>query len=335
MNDLHQDHDIPLITACKALNLPRASYYREIKDKPEDCEPVKRTSARALSEPEREHVLKVLTSPRFVDVSPYQVYAELLDEDVYLCSVSTMYRLLRENKMVCERRDQLRPPHYEVPRLVAEHPNQVWTWDITKLAGPQKWTNYYLYVVLDMYSRYVVGWMIADRETSGLSKQLIQETCAKQKVEASQLVLHADRGAQMTSKTVSQLLVDLGVEQSHSRPRVSHDNAFSESHFKTVKSRPDYPKYFSSLEEARQWCRRMMEWYNEEHHHESLGWMKPTQVHHGEVEELAAQRQVTLEKALSLHLERFVRGKVKAPRPPERVLLNPESQEPKPVLLTN
>jgi len=327
VNHLHHIHEVPISTACDALDLPRASYYREVAPKAAAAPPLKGKPPRALSDEERKKVLEVLDSPRFVDVSPYQVYATLLDEGVYLCSVSTMYRILRENGQVRERRDQLRHPTYEVPRLVASAPNQVWSWDITKLPGPAKWKNYYLYVILDLYSRYVVGWMLADRETSQLSKALIEETCEKQGIEASQLLLHADRGAQMTSKTVSQLLVELGVEQSHSRPRVSNDNAFSESQFKTLKSRPEYPRYFSSLETGRQWCRVMMEWYNEEHHHEGLGLMKPSQVHHGMVEELAAARQQTLEAALKAHPERFVKGKVSAPRPPEVVFLNPPLQE--------
>lgn len=236
-----------------------------------------------------------------------------------------MYRL--ERAPIRERRNQLSHPFYAVPRLEADAPNQVWTWDITKLPGPQKWTSYYLYAILDMYSRYVVGFMVAERENSELAHQLIEETYAKQQIGREELTLHADRGAQMTSKTVSQLLMDLAVAQSHSRPRTSNDNAFSEAHFKTLKYRPDYPSYFASVEDARQWARATMEWYHHEHHHESLGWMTPYQVHHGQVERVTQVRQQALEEAYARHPERFVRGEVNAPRPPEVVYLNRRSGE--------
>jgi putative transposase len=315
---------IPASQACHALALPRATFYRH--QRPAADPAVSRPRAkhhRALSQEERDRVLAALYQPEFVDRSPYQVYAELLDADRQLCSVSTMYRILRAANGVKERRNQLRHPAYAVPRLQASGPNQVWTWDITKLPGPQKWKSYYLYVIIDMYSRCVVGFLVAEVETSELAKQLIEQSCQKQKIEAKQLVLHADRGAQMTSKTVSQQLTDLGVEQSHSRPRVSNDNAFSEAQFKTLKTRADYPSYFSSIEDARQWSRTTLEWYNHEHHHEGIGWMTPYQVHYGQAEQLRERRQATLEAALAAHPERFVRGRVEAPGPPKLVSLNP------------
>jgi putative transposase len=319
------EHDVPVSKACQALDLPRATFYRHQRPpaQPVASDGKRAVHPRSLTPEERARVLNTLYQPEFVDRSPYQVYAELLDAGRHLCSVSTMYRILRAVGSVKERRDQLRHPAYAVPRLQASAPNQVWTWDITKLPGPQKWKSYYLYVILDMYSRCVVGFLVAEVETSALAKQLIEESCQKQRIEAKQLVLHADRGAQMTSKTVSQLLWDLGVEQSHSRPRVSNDNAFSEAQFKTVKTRADYPSYFSSVEDARQWSRTTLEWYNHEHHHEALGWMTPYQVHYGLAEQLRLKRQETLDAALAAHPERFVTGRVKAPGPPKLVSLNP------------
>ncbi len=274
---------------------------------------------------ERERVYEVLDG-EFVDVSPYQAFASLLERGEYLCSVSTMYRLLRKRAPIRERRDQLRHPDYPVPRLTASAPNQVWSWDITKLPGPMKWSSYYLYVIIDLFSRYVVGFMVAERENSELATQLIRQTYEKQGVSPGEVTLHADRGAQMTSKTTSQLLIDLGVAQSHSRPRVSNDNAFSESQFKTLKYRPEYPGHFEGVEEARAWARETMGWYNHEHFHKGLGLMRPSDVHHGKVEAKATQRQDVLEAAMARHPERFVRGEVKAPRAPERVHLNPRSK---------
>ena len=336
VQQLCETHGVSKVEACQALGLPRATYYRRLQDvstpslssqEQSKPKPARATSPRALSQQEKAQVLKTLYAPEFVDVSPYQAYASLLDQGVYLCSVSTMYRLLRAENAVHERRHQTRHQAYAVPRLEAWAPNQVWSWDITKLAGPNRWKNYYCYMILDMYSRCVVGFMVAEAETSQLAKELIEQSCAKQEIEAKQLILHADRGTQMTSKTVNQLLIDLGVEQSHSRPRVSNDNAFSEAQFKTLKSRPHYPSYFSSLEDARQWCREFVEWYNHEHHHQGIGWMTPAQVHYGKAAELLQARQVTLDAALAAHPNRFVRGQVHAPGPPSCVLLNPPPQQ--------
>lgn len=319
---LYDAHHVPISRGCQVLGLPRSSYYRAQQPSTTGPPRPRPSPPRKLSTRERDEVLEVLDSPRFVDKSPYQAYADLLDEGSYLCSVSTMYRLLGERGELRERRNQLSHPAYATPRLHADGPNQVWSWDITKLPGPQKWTSYYLYVVLDLFSRYVVGFLVAERETSQLAHRLLSQAYRRQGIETGQLVLHADRGAQMTSKTVSQLLVDLGVVQSHSRPRVSNDNAFSEAQFKTVKYRPEFPGYFASQEDARQWSRMTMEWYNHEHHHQNLGWMTPFEVHYGLTQTVLATRQQALDTAFLKNPERFVRGAPTAPGPPENVFLN-------------
>lgn len=262
---------------------------------------------------ERQAVLDTLHSPRFADQSPAEVYATLLDEGTYLCSVSTMYRLLRACQEVRERRDQLRHPNYAKPELLATAPNQVWSWDITKLLGPQKWTYYCLYVIMDIFSRYVVGWMIAHRESATLAKRLIRETIAKQNIAPSQLTVHADRGSSMTSKSVAFLLSDLGVTKTHSRPYTSNDNPFSEAQFKTLKYRPEFPDRFGSIEDARAFCQVFFRWYNTEHHHSGIGLLTPEAVHTGRSQEVIEVRQTTLLAAYDRHPERFVR---KPPRPP-------------------
>src|SRR5881296_2302554 len=254
---------------CAALALPRATYYRgqqpclEPKPRP--------TPVRALPPEEREQVLAVLHEPRFADLAPAEVYATLLDEDRYLCSERTFYRVLGENAEVRERRDQLRHPHYAAPQLLATRPNELWSWDITKLLGPTKWTYYYLYVLLDVFSRYVVGWLAAHRELARLAERLIAESCERQGIERGQLTVHADRGAAMTSKPVALLLADLGVTKSHSRPHVSNDNPFSESQFKTLKYRPEFPDRFGSLQDARGHGHVFFPWYNTDHRHSGLG----------------------------------------------------------------
>ena len=234
-----------------------------------------------LSPEERQKVLDLLHTDRFVDQSPREVYATLLDEGTYLCSVRSMYRVLDEQGEVRERRDQLRHPVYQPPELLATGPNQVWSWDITKLKGPVKWTYYYLYVLLDIFSRYVVGWMVAHREQASLARKLIEETCEKQTIEPGQLLVHSDRGPSMSSKPVALLLADLGVTKSHSRPHVSNDNPYSESQFKTLKYRPEFPERFGSMEDARGFCQTFFPWYNTEHHHSGIGFLTPEQVHYG------------------------------------------------------
>lgn len=323
----------PLMTvehACKLVGLKRSTYYRQVA-REHTCQKTSkicilpgqhRKHPRALSPQECETVLSLLDG-EFVDVSPYQAFATLLDRGEYVCSISTMYRLLRERAPLRERRNQLRHPRYPVPRLMATGPNQVWSWDITKLPGPQKWKNYYLYVILDIYSRYIVGFVVAEQENSELAVQLIRKAYENQKVQPGEVTLHADRGTQMTSKTTSQLLMDLGIEQSHSRPRVSNDNAYSESGFKTLKYHPDYPGFFGSIEEAQEWARELVKWYNHSHHHKGIGLMYPADVHYGHARTKQRQRQEVMEAAKTRHPERFVRGEVKAPGAPEVVYLNP------------
>jgi putative transposase len=268
----------------------------------------------------------VLHSDRFVDLAPAEVWATLLDEGVYLGSISTFYRLLRRAGEVRERRRQATHPAKVKPELVANGPNTVWSWDITKLRGPAKWTSYYLYVILDIFSRYVVGWMVASRESAALAEVLIRQTCAKQGIDRDQLTIHADRGSSMTSKPVAFLLADLGVTQSHSRPHVSNDNPFSESQFKTLKYRPDFPGRFGSIEEARLHCQDFFGWYNDEHRHSGLGLHTPADVHYGLAETVRDKRAGVLDAAYTAHPERFVRKPPEPPTIPETSWINRPDQ---------
>lgn len=309
--------------ACLALAYPRSSYYRQQQEKPvREAKPAP-PSARALAPAERETVRTTLNSERFLDSSPRQVYGTLLDEGEYLCSVSTMYRILRENAEVRERRNQKRHPAYKKPELVATAPNQVWSWDITKLRGPVPHVYYYMYTILDIFSRYVVGYLIAQRELASLAKQLVADSCAKEGIAPDQLILHADRGSSVTSKTLALLLADLGVGKSHSRPYTSDDNPFSEAQFKTMKYRPDYPDRFGGLHHARTWARPFFHWYNHEHRHSSLGLMTPAAVHHGQAAELRVKRQAVLTAAFEKYPERFVQGQPVAPQLATAVWINP------------
>ena len=258
-----------------------------------------------------------------MDKAPAEVYAKLLDEGRYLCSISTMYRILRANKEVRERRNQRRHPEYKKPELLATAPNQVWSWDITKLKGPAKWTSYYLYVIIDIFSRYVVGWMIAPSQTGPLAKDLISRTCRRQRIEEKQLSIHSDRGTPMTSKVVALLLSDLGVTKSLNRPYVSNDNPYSESQFKTLKSRPTFPERFGSIEDARAWCQGLFKWYNNEHYHGGIALMTPATVHYGRAQYCSAGRQIVLSSAYDEHPERFVNGAPKTIALPEAAWINP------------
>jgi putative transposase len=284
-------------------------------------------SARALSDEEAAAVVEVLNSERFCDLAPRQVWATLLDEDVYLCHWSTMYRLLRELDQVRERRAQARRPAAVKPELMATGPNQVWSWDITKLAGPHKWSWLQLYVILDIYSRYVVGWLVAPRESARLAEELIAACVQAQGVPEGQLRIHADRGSSMTSKTVAQLLADLGVEQSHSRPHVSNDNPYSEAQFKTLKYCPTFPKRFAGLVDARSFVGEFMEHYNHEHRHSGIGLHTPADVHFGRHLEVRERRQATLDAAYQAHPERF-RRRPTAPRIPEAAWINRPEEVP-------
>jgi len=274
---------------------------------------------------ERQEVLQVLHAEPFADKAPAQVYASLLDKDIYLCSTRTMYRVLDAAGEVRERRDQLQRPNYKKPELLATASNQVWSWDISKLLGPAKWTYFYLYVILDIFSRYVVGWTVAEGESATLAKRLIADSCEKQNIMPGQLLLHADRGPAMKAKPVVFLLADLGVTRSHSRPHVSDDNPYSEAHFKTLKYRPDFPERFGCLEDAVAFCRSFFTWYNTEHRHSGIGLLTPETVHYGRAERVIAARQQTLNAAYAAHPERFVRRPPQPPILPEAAWINPPS----------
>ena len=303
-------------TACRAVGRPRATHYRWHRQSPPPPRPegVPARQPRALDEVERKEVLRVLHCDEHVDEAPATIYAKLLDQGVYLASTSTMYRILRANDEVRERRRQATHPPAKKPELLATQPNEVYSWDITKLLGPEKWTYYYLYVIIDIYSRYVPGWMLARAERAHLAERLLADTIAKQGVARDQLTVHADRGSSMASKPVAFLLADLGVTKSHSRPHVSNDNPFSESQFKTLKYRPEFPDRFGSFEDAHQFCSWFFGWYNDEHRHSGIAFHTPADVHYGRAEAIQAHRTTVLDGAYAAHPERFVR---KPPTPLE------------------
>jgi putative transposase len=307
--------------ACETLSVSRATLYRRRRPNPAPSKP--RQNHRALSQAEETAVLALLNSEAYVDQSPYQVYAHLLDQGNHLCSVRTMYRILQKDTATRERRNQLSHPTYTKPELLAVTPNQVWSWDITKLKGPEKWTYYYLYVIMDIYSRYIVGWMLAERESGSLARQLISETIAKETIQPDQLIIHSDRGAAMRSLTVAQLYAALGVTKSYSRPHVSNDNPFSESLFKTVKYRPEFPERFGSLQDGLSHCRAFFRWYNHEHYHSGIGFLTPSTLHQGRAEATIRARNRTLELAFERNPHRFVKGKPQAKRLPTAVWINP------------
>jgi putative transposase len=308
---------------CQALGVPRASYYRwqQTPVPAEGSKPARRVP-RALPPAEREQVLALLHDDRFADLPPAEVYATLLDEGKYVCSIRTMYRILHEEHETRERRRQLRHPRAVAPELLATRPNQLWSWDITKLKGPVKWTYFYLYVILDVFSRYVVGWLAAYRESATLAQRLIEQTCARQGIENGELTIHADRGAAMISKSVALLLADLGVAKTHSRPHVSNDNPFSESQFKTLKYDSEFPDRFGSLQDARSFLLDFFVWYNTMHHHSALGWLTPYDVHHGLAEQRLMERTAILQTAFAATPERFVRGVPIPPALPREVWIN-------------
>ena len=310
--------------ACQALGVARAGFYRRQQPlRIRHAATTRRASPRALTQAERQAVREVLHAERFVDQAPAQVYTALLDEGIYHCSTRTMYRILDESQEVRERRNLLRHPHYHKPELLATGPNQVWSWDITLLPGPAKGSRFHLYVILDIFSRYVVGWLLAQRECAHLAQRLIRETCTKQKVQPEQLTIHSDRGPSMKSQTVTQLLAALGIIKSQSRPHVSNDNPFSESQFKTLKYRPEFPERFLSYEEARAFCVEFLAWYNEEHYHSGLRMLTPASVHYHCAGPILAQRGLTLTAAYAAHPERFVHGLPKTKTLPETVWINP------------
>jgi putative transposase len=311
--------------ACRAVGQPRSSWYRRHRQSPAPPRPPRpapRPQPRALSPAERQRVLGVLHAERFWDAAPATVYATLLDEGSYLCSPSTMYRLLRERGETGDRRRHATHPPRVKPELLATRPNQCWSWDITKLAGPAKWTWFYLYVILDIYSRYAVGWMVAHREAAALAERLLADTIAAQGVEPGRLTVHADRGASMTAKPVAMLLADLGVTKSHARPHVPDDNPYSESQFKTLKHHPTFPDRFGSIDDARGFCQRFFGWYNHQHYHSGIGLLTPADVHFGRAEQVIVARQTVLDDAYAAHPERFVGKPPQPPRLPEAVWIN-------------
>jgi len=315
---------VGIATACDAVGVPRASYYRCRRSSPTPPSAKPRPpSHRALPPAERQAVLDVLHSDRFVDVAPAEVYATLLDDGKHLCSVRSMYRYLAAAGPVRERRNQLVHPRYARPELLATAPNQVWSWDLTKLRAAQKWTYYHLYVLLDIYSRYVVGWMLAHRESGELAARLVEQTCANQGIERGQLMVHADRGSAPKSKTLAQMFADLGVEASHSRPRVSNDNPFSEAQFKTFKYRPEYPDRFGGYEHGLSYCRALFPWYNDIHRHSGIAMLTPADVHYGRAADVLAERQRVLDVAYAARPERYVNGPPTVESLPEAVWINP------------
>ena len=320
---------IGLSAACQVLGIPRSSLYRARQPRPEP----RPKPARGLSLTEKAQVRQVLNSERFQDAAPRQVYARLLDEQVYLCHWRTMYRILKEHDQVRERRHTHRHPTYTKPELVATGPNQLWSWDITKLHGPAKWVYYYLYVIVDVFSRYAVGWLLAEVESAELAEQLIRASCRKQGIIKHQLILHSDRGSPMKAKTVNQLLTDLSIIKSHSRPHVPDDNPYSEAQFKTLKYHPTFPDQFASPVEARTWARTFFAWYNNDFYHTSLGLLTPTSVHYGQAELILSQRQQVLQAAYSAHPQRFGRGQPQLSELPTQVWIN--QPQPTTILLPN
>lgn len=324
---LNLSTDIGKRSSCFAFDIPRASFYRFYAPKI-SIKKQRSKSPISLDGNEKQAILDVLHSEKYQDRAPYQVYASLLDDGIYHCSIRTMYRLLKkEHGLVKERRSQVTRPHYEKPELLATAPNQVWSWDITKLKSITKWTYFYLYVIMDIFSRYVVGWMVAHREKTALAKRLIKETCDKQQIIPDQLGLHADRGPSMKSKGVAHLLVDLGVTKTHSRPHVSNDNPYSEAQFKTLKYCPQFPSQFGSIEDARAFCQDFFGYYNREHRHSGIGLVTPEQLHYGFAQNVYDQRCFTLNNAFEKNPERFRGKKPQPPALPKAAWINKPKQE--------
>ena len=309
---------------CRAFAVPRATYYRHLEAK---APPPRPTPARALTVGERRAVLDVLHEPRFADQAPAEVYARLLDENRYLCSERTMYRILAENTEVRERRDQLRHPAYKKPELLATAPNQVWSWDITKLLGPAKWTYFYLYVLLDIFSRYVVAWCVAPTESGELAKDLIADAVARQEIAPGTLTVHADRGSSMTSNEVAELLAFLGIGRTHSRPHVSNDNPYSEGQFKTLKYCPAFPERFGCIQDARAFCAAFFSHYNGEHRHSGIGYHTPASVRYGTAAEIRERRADVLDAAYAANPLRFGRRRPAPPKLPTVAWINEPQEE--------
>ena len=315
--------DIKILTKsdlCEVLGIAKSTYYRRSSKKAASSN-MKKPSPRKLSREEEEKILSIVNSERFCDMAPGEIFYSLLDEGYYYCSERTIYRILQRNQQNVQRR-QKEAGNYSRPELLATKPNQLWSWDITKLKGPKKWTYYYLYKIMDVYTRYVVGWMVAYRESAELAEDLIAESCFKQRIKRDQLTLHADRGSSMKSNLVGQLLADLGVTKTHSRPHVSNDNPYSESAFKTLKYRPDFPENFGSIEDARSYCRDFFFWYNNEHRHSGIAMLTPEMVHYNYVNEVLEKRNRVYQRAYQSNPERFVNGVPKAKLPDHEVWIN-------------
>lgn len=319
INTHKKSHSIKSL--CAALGESRSTFYRAMVPKPLISKVTAHISPRRLTTEEEQSTLDVLNSERFRDSAPGEVYATILDEGKYICSERTMYRILARNGMTSVRR-QSSPRNYKKPELLASRSNELWSWDITKLKGPTKWTYYYLYKIIDVYSRYVVGWMVAHKESAELAEGLISETILKQEIKPGQLTIHADRGSSMTSVTVGQLLMDLGVTKTHSRPHVSNDNPYSESGFKTLKYRPGFPECFGSIEDARKFCQDFFAWYNTEHRHSGIAMLTPESVHFNQYHTILKSRSIMLVNAYLEHPERFVKGISSVKQVPTEVWIN-------------
>jgi transposase InsO family protein len=317
------DPTVSVVQACAALGVSRATLYRSTQPPLPPTIAQRTPNPRRLSGEERQRVLDVLHSARFADQPPPEVYATLLSEGIYVASIRTMYRLLADRGETADRRAQRAPVKHAKPTLTATAPNQVWTWDITKVRGPLPGIFYFVYVVLDLFSRMVVGWMLAERESAAHAERLFAEAVARHSVSPGVLTVHADRGSPMKSSDLAELFAVLGIARSFSRPHVSDDNAFSESHFKTMKYQPDYPDQFLSPSHARGWFQQFFSWYNDEHQHSGLALFAPADVFHGRVEEVAARRQQALDTAYTAHPERFPNGPPVVKKPPAAVHINP------------
>lgn len=318
---------LPVALMCKALNYPRASFHRATCETARE-KPVHKlhVSPRKLSDAEEKNILEIMNSYRFCDKAPAEIHAILMDEGHYYCSVRTMYRLLKRNKQNVQRR-QKDPQNYAKPELLATKPNELWSWDITKLKGPVKWHYFQLYTILDVYSRFIVGWLIAEHESDELARELIAETILRQEIVPGTLTLHADRGSSMKSNSVAQLLVDLQVKKTHSRPQVSNDNPFSETTFKTLKYRPGFPERFGSIQDARAHCKRFVEWYNAQHRHSGIAMFTPEQVHYKMWIPAFNRRNEVVKKAFEKNPERFVKGISTIPIVPQTVWINKPTNE--------
>lgn len=318
----HLRQHVSVERACTSLGIPTSTYYDRLKPRKPRLVSPRQRPARALSDAERREVLQIATSETYVDKSPASIYSDLLDRGRYLCSPRTLYRILQSERLLKERRRIARHPVYQKPELLAERPCEVWTWDITKLKGPRRGELYSLYVVLDIFSRFVVGWLLAEREDDALAKVLLRDACQREGVAREQLTIHADNGGVMRSRTVSDLMITLGVKRSHSRPHCSNDNPYSESQFKTMKYTPDFPTRFDGFDHAQEFCRQFFDTYNYSMHHSGIAMLTPAVVHHGEAHHVIAKRQATLNNAFRAHPERFVNGSPKHQALPGRVWIN-------------